>query len=131
MTLGIATVGRPNNSTGGDLLVDLLWDWQGQIVVMGENDQREPKMPGDMKHAADCKGCQFCWPGKFGAETVAKVLRENLPKPQPRISIRYPVSKAKDLRSWLNKTLRCPENPQACARAGNVFLTKLGVRGRA
>ena len=127
LTLGLAAVGRPNNVCGGEMLVTLLDDWRGRIIVMGENDQREPKMPEGKSHSESCKGCQFCWPGALGANTIAGILRKNLQRQHPIVSIRYPPHGAKDLREWFNRCKIKPNNQTACLRAGASLMRILGA----
>jgi hypothetical protein len=128
LTLGISAIGRPSNCGGISLLIDCLWNYRGPIIVMGENDKRAPKMPVGMIHKLDCRGCPFCWPGKYGADTTAKSLRCELPQPQPKVAIRFPQLPAKDLRTWLNSGKMDPENTVSCYRAGRSLLRQLGVK---
>jgi hypothetical protein len=128
MTIGLQAIGRPSNTGGGPMLVALLrrMHWQGPIVVLGENDWREPKMPKGMTHPADCKGCAFCWPGAYGAAQIAKILWDRLPRPRPPILIRMP-SQSKDLRQWVNDASKQTDNSGECRRLGESLLHHLGI----
>jgi len=126
MTLGLAAIGRPSNCTGGKMLAELLRGWQGKIIVMGENDRREPKPIPGFPHRAYCNGCQRCWPGQYGMMVVAKALRKTLIGRS--VLTRFPPKGAKDLRSWANGAIRDPENAVACAAVGQSLLRQIGVR---
>jgi hypothetical protein len=128
LTLGISAIGRPSNCGGISLLIDCLWNYRGPIIVMGENDQRIPKMPKGTIHPPACRACPFCWPGKYGANAIAKALRHELPKPQPKIAIRFPPQQVKDLRAWLNAGRMNPEDAAACAKAGKSLMRTFGIR---
>jgi len=67
MTIGLSVVGRPSNTAGVKLLIDLLCeaDIDREIVVIGERDEK-----------ADGR-----WPGRDGAISTAKQLAENLERP--------------------------------------------------
>lgn len=101
LTLGIAAIGRPSNRGGVDQLCPLLARYRHRkIVVMGERDAKSDLfvLQSNPKHPKDCPGCQWCWPGKWGMEQVARLLATRL---QRAIVMRLPCHRAKDLRSWL------------------------------
>ncbi len=81
---GLSAVGRPSNESGVEQLTDLLRDFpvDRDIVIVGENDQ---KPNGD-------------WPGRRGAESVARRLAEALRRP---IRWTIPPNGSKDCRDWL------------------------------
>lgn len=80
----LCAVGRASNLHGADLLAVLLRDWpvEREIIVVGENDL---KPNGD-------------WPGKRGAETVARKLAHLLDRP---VKVALPPENFKDVREWL------------------------------
>jgi len=82
ITLGIPAIGRPSNRGGVDLLADLLGDYRGEILVVGENDQK----PGGE------------WPGREGAVHVSTELATRLGR---LVQWTLPPHGTKDLRSWL------------------------------
>ena len=81
---GLATIGRPNNMGGAEQIAELVRDLPPDrpLFVVGENDQKP-----------DGK-----WPGKEGAERVAKILGEKLNRPVP---ILFPPDGVKDVRAWV------------------------------
>lgn len=104
MTLGLSVVGRPNNTGGIELLVELLRAVPNDrtIVVIGEHDRKphESLSPAVKQwHKPTCDGCSVCWPGKYGADTTATKLAEQLERP---IAWAFPPENAKDARAWLN-----------------------------
>ncbi len=81
---GLAAIGRPSNTGGGDQLAEALRDLPTgrPIVMLGENDAKP-----------DGK-----WPGKEGAEKVAEVLRSKLNR---HVRIVFPPAEVKDARNWV------------------------------
>jgi hypothetical protein len=85
LSLGLTAIGRPNNCGGADLLADLLrpaLQNGATVVLLAENDRNEDGR----------------WPGKDGAETVARRLKVSWGIETPIV---YPPDGFKDLRSWL------------------------------
>lgn len=75
-THGFCCLGRPSNIGGAEILAKFLARrGKGrQVVVVGEND-RKPDRVGKIEGCKqDCPGCAWCWPGRYGAMTVAKFL---------------------------------------------------------
>lgn len=107
ITMGLSTIGRPNNTGGGAYLVSLLRATDATIVVMGENDRKDDGR----------------WPGKEGAVAVAGKLRKHLLG--RKILVRMPLDGAKDLRGWLNARGVDPENIEACWRLGKSLVRRL------
>ena len=108
LSLGLCSVGRPSNVGGLNLLVNLLLDFPlaRDVIVIGENDRKshEQLKPGvKARHRIDCEGCSVCWPGKFGAESTARQLAEQL---QRRIHVMYPPVGSKDVRALLQSLER-------------------------
>lgn len=106
--LGLAAVGRPNNTGGVTYLTELLHDLpaEPEIVVLAEYD---PKPDGT-------------WPGRDGAKSLAHKLTEAF---SSHVSWALPPDGAKDARTWV-----LSQNPDAsCADAWNAlgeqFLAKL------
>lgn len=99
---GFPALGRPSNTGGGRILKAFLQRRAvGRVaLVIGENDRKPERvgtlkilMTGTFKCPDSCAGCSFCWPGKYGAESVARFLRcrwAMLPK------------EFKDVRAWAN-----------------------------
>lgn len=107
------------------MLAVFLKHFPGRIVVMGENDRRVPKpLPNLPPHPViGCTGCQRCWPGKYGADAIAKVLRRKMRR---RWSVvRMPPDGAKDLRTWFNAASPNPRNEKVCLAAGREFLRRI------
>ena len=87
---GLACVGRPSAMGGVEQLAELLRDWPEErpIIVVGENDERPSKTdPTKME-----------WPGKDGAESVAKKLAAKLNR---CVAVAMPPEESKDTRDWL------------------------------
>ena len=82
LTQELCAVGRPSAMGGGKFLAELLKDDPRDIVVVGEFD---PKPDGT-------------WPGKEGAERIARQLATDL---QREIPTTMPPDKHKDVREWL------------------------------
>lgn len=73
---GLCAIGRPSNTGGVQFLSDALQAHASRrpVLVIGENDQR-PEKRGQFEFClVDCSGCANCWPGKYGAESVAARL---------------------------------------------------------
>ncbi len=86
---GLAAVGRPSSDGGVALLAELFRDLPADrdILVVGENDR---KPGGD-------------WPGRRGAESVARRLAAALGRP---VRWALPPGDAKDCRDWLTAEAR-------------------------
>ncbi len=86
---GLAAVGRPSNTGGVAHLAALLGDLDAgrPVVVVGENDRKDS---GD-------------WPGRTGAESVARGLAGRLGRPVRWV---LPPAGAKDVRDWLTAPAR-------------------------
>ena len=98
-TAGLHSVGRPSNTGGAMLLVELLKPRRYErIVVVGENDRKPDGL----------------WPGRDGAEKVAKELAAALGRP---VSVALPPDGAKDVRVWLTDPARGVTPGRAAARS--------------
>ena len=82
--VGLSVIGRPSNVGGADLLGQLCR--HRQVIVLGENDRK-----GDGR-----------WPGKEGAELVARRLEATLKRPVP---VALPPNGIKDLRDWVRQSV--------------------------
>jgi hypothetical protein len=89
--IGVAALGRANNTGGGVQLAELLvrYGFTGgdvcgtrDVYILGENDEKP----------------NGTWPGRDGAERVASQLAEALGRP---VAIAYPPAGVKDVREWL------------------------------
>ena len=106
-TLGLASVGRPSNSSGGKFIAQLLA--RREVIVLGENDQNPAGT----------------WPGREGAETLAthlatkwkRVVRWALP-PEGHMDVRAYVQHLVASGLDLN-------DKQACHETGRRFLESL------
>jgi hypothetical protein len=81
-TVGLSAVGRPSNSGGVHFIAQLCR--HRQVILLGENDRRPDGR----------------WPGKEGAEAVARRLESRWQRPVP---IAYPPEGIKDLRDWVGE----------------------------
>lgn len=86
---GLVAVGRPSNSGGAVLLADLFG---------GLSSERRPVVLGEDDRKAD-----GTWPGKDGAEAVARVLAAKINRP---VRVALPPPGAKDVRAWLTDPAR-------------------------
>lgn len=103
LTLGLSAIGRPTNVGGVNMLIGALRDCERPIIVLGERD-RKPDRVGAVKQCrSDCDGCQWCWPGRYGARVTAERLREAMRR--KRIIWRMPPIGAKDVREWVRSEL--------------------------
>ncbi len=98
---GLPAVGRPSNRGGVALLAELLRGLPPDrpILVVGENDQKPSGL----------------WPGRDGAQSVARGLRAALGRP---VLWALPPDGAKDSREWLTAaghTVGWPERGQVYA----------------
>jgi len=78
--VGLNVIGRPSNSGGAELLAQACRD--RQVILLGENDQKS----------------NGCWPGREGAEAVARKLEAAWARPAP---MAFPPTGIKDLRAWI------------------------------
>lgn len=107
LTLSLAAVGRPSNRGGVDHLAELL---KGrEVLVIGENDR---KVENRIER----------WPGREGAEAVARGLAKRWGKP---VSWSLPPAEAKDLRAWVNQRNVKPTDAEECAARGRELLSTL------
>jgi DNA-binding XRE family transcriptional regulator len=106
LSIGMCVIGRPSNSGGVALLIELLCrlPLERRIVVVGENDRKRHE---DLKpsvrdrHSPDCEACSLCWPGHFGAFSAARQLSESLLRP---VDVAFPPLNAKDVREMVRQT---------------------------
>jgi len=99
---GLSSIGRPSNTGGADLIAKIVSQHRfGKIVVVGEHD-RKPERVGDERRGckAGCPGCAWCWPGRYGAVSVAGKLRSLLGR---QVDVFMPPVGYKDMREWLTK----------------------------
>ncbi len=103
MSQGICVIGRPSNSGGVKYLIALLAKCPGkpEIIVVGENDRKPHEHLSaavQLSHKPSCTGCCRCWPGRSGAESVARQLRDAL---QRKVQVWLPPESVKDIRELL------------------------------
>jgi len=100
-TMGLAAIGRPSCLGGVEVLAELLRAQNvlscRAAVVLGENDQKPERVGTVATCPADCDGCSWCWPGRYGAKVTATKLTAALGR---RVHWRM-VPDAKDAREWL------------------------------
>jgi hypothetical protein len=84
LTLGLRAVGRPSCAGGVDHLLDLLADTDAEVLIVGENDQKEDGR----------------WPGRDGARRVASALAPDL---DCRVRWTMPPEGCKDVREYLTR----------------------------
>lgn len=100
LSMGVSAVGRPSNLGGVAFLVRLLGRCDGRLVVVGERDRKPHDSlpePVRAKHSPHCPGCAACWPGQYGAKTVARQLGQRLGR---AVLCVLPPGEAKDIRQW-------------------------------
>lgn len=99
ITLGVPVVGRPSNLGGVEFLSKLLKRVKRRIIVIGEHDHKPDKLGKAPGCPPDCVGCNWCFPGLYGARSVAEELRELL----PGRDIQWAMAPEgyKDSRAWL------------------------------
>ena len=86
LTMGMAAIGRPNNTGGVAMLQKLLAGCDRHIIVIGERDRKPDKIHPDTMR----------WPGMDGVKRVASQLS----KKGMRVGGRLLPGTAKDLRAW-------------------------------
>lgn len=96
LAVHLQVIGRPSACGGVEHLTELLEPWDGEVVILGENDRKET---GD-------------WPGRIGAIRVAAALARRMARP---IRWSLPPREHKDLRAWIQAVL--PESPSDEDRA--------------
>ncbi len=103
MTMGMAAVGRFSNSGGAEMVAELMQvrniPTDRPIIVLGEDDRLKNGQPrrSHSEHGDRCE-CGECFPGKFGALTVAKRMTEILGR---SVKCAMPPDGSKDVRAWL------------------------------
>lgn len=73
----VAVLGRPSNIGGAKIIAEYLRRRARgrRAIVIGENDRKADRVGTVPQCPRNCVGCAWCWPGRFGAERVAKALR--------------------------------------------------------
>jgi hypothetical protein len=84
LTMSLVAIGRPSNVGGVGYLAEMLSEFVGEIIVIGERDEKSDGR----------------WPGREGAISTATRLSEALGRP---IAWAFPSRDAKDSRTWLLK----------------------------
>jgi len=129
LMLGLCVVGRPNNVGGVVHLRCLLQivSLSRRIVVLVERDRKrheDLKEPGKSRHKPKCRSCSQCWPGQYGAKTVAAKLREQLGR---RVEWWALPDKAKDLRAWYLERTKEMESADTYFELGRELYRRKGV----
>lgn len=99
VSIGLQAVGRPSAMGGLEHLTELLESWEGEVVVLGENDR---KANGE-------------WPGRTGAIRMAASLSRRLASP---IRWSMPPADRKDIRAWVQAERPDLKNPEGCRALG-------------
>jgi hypothetical protein len=81
LSCGAAAVGRPSCDGGGELLVELFTKDARELVVVGDNDEKDGN-----------------WPGRTGAQATAALLATRLKK---AVKVAMPPGGFKDVRDWV------------------------------
>ena len=114
LTMGLCAVGRSSNTGSIERLIGLLMDCTHKpVVVLGENDRKPERVGTSAQCPKRCKGCSWCWPGRYGAMMTADRLTQSL----GRTCYHRMVADAKDTREWVGKFGAEPV----------AFVTSLGV----
>lgn len=103
-TLGLTSVGRPSNASGGGIAAQLLA--RREVLILGENDRK----PGGT------------WPGREGAQKLARYLATTWKRVVPWV---LPPDGHKDVRAYLQHLIANGLNlsdEQACREAGDRFV---------
>lgn len=106
-TLGLASVGRPSNASGGRFIAQLLP--RRKVLIVGENDQNPAGT----------------WPGREGAEKLATYLATKLKRV---VRWALPTEPHKDVRTSLQHLVANGldlNDEQACHEAGKRFVESL------
>ncbi|MCH7596860.1 MAG: toprim domain-containing protein [Planctomycetes bacterium] len=106
-TLGLASVGRPSNASGGRFIAQLLA--RRKVLIVGENDQNPAGT----------------WPGREGAEKLATYLAT---KWKRVVRWALPPEGHKDVRAYLQHLVAKGldlNDEQACHEAGKRFVESL------
>ena len=72
----LCAIGRSSNVHGGMWIRQMIRRHakHKHIFVIGERDEKTARRGGVASCPANCKGCAWCWPGKFGMIKVAGEL---------------------------------------------------------
>jgi hypothetical protein len=84
LSLGLRAVGRPSCTGGLEYLTELFADTDDEILILGENDEKEDGR----------------WPGRDGARALASALAREL---GGRVRWTMPPEGCKDVREWMIK----------------------------
>lgn len=108
---GLRAIGRPSNCTGGELILNLLWECGAgtEVIVFGENDKRE-------------KNGLEVWPGRDGAEKVVQDLYP-LTSRGASVWMMFPPEGFKDARQFLTA------RQDSWDERGKTFLLRSGYSG--
>lgn len=99
--LGLGVVGRDSNRGGVADLAKIANRYPArQLIIVGENDGRTKVVEGIEK---------FEWPGREGAEHVAKGVADLIKRP---VFVVMPPKDAKDVRDWFHRSFNA--NPGVC-----------------
>ena len=95
---GLCVLGRPSNVGGIAVLTAYLKRHDmNLVIVLGENDCK-PHKRGTVKQCPkDCRGCAWCWPGRFGMLATAQRLERALRR---KVESQMPPDEFKDARQW-------------------------------
>ena len=110
---GLCCVGRPSAILGAEQLAELLKDWPKDrpIIVVGEYDRKD----------------DGSWPGKTGAETVARKLSNSLNR---SVNITFPPDGSKDARDWLTHQNRGDSTwAERGTQLSDLLMTNIGLDG--
>jgi hypothetical protein len=73
---GLCAIGRASNTHGGEYIRRMVKQCcpDKRVIVVGERDEVPNRRGVVSSCTLNCRGCNFCWPGLFGAKKVAAEL---------------------------------------------------------
>jgi hypothetical protein len=99
LTLRLCVIGRPSNTGGIQMLVEMLRKHgKRKIIVTAENDRKSKLHSLETGHDPKCRGCLVCWPGRAGAIQTAVALAAKLDR---QVGWKLPPRGFKDLREYI------------------------------
>lgn len=97
----VCAIGRPSNIGGAEIIAKMIRaaSWRREVIVVGERDSKPEKRGVANGCPKNCIGCPQCYPGLYGAKTVAIQLT----KAGIDALVRLPPVGSKDVRDLFNK----------------------------
>lgn len=105
ISMGLCGIGRPSNLGGVKEIVRLMANEKRRVIVVGEQDAKPEKRGTVAACPADCAGCNWCWPGRYGAISTARKLLSAFRKLGMKNRVSWVmVEGAKDTREFYQRT---------------------------